>query len=315
LEKDEDKQKKVKAVFKEAFNHTLKELEIPNLLDSIRESDPEKLIRAHDSIHEFIFLAPLSFPSNGNVSWHRKSAFLTYQFDVFYSAHRSLIEALAGYYNAGYTLLRSTLELILKGALWECLAHKKFRENAEVLSKMKRKVYEKERSLIDWFDNLLRRYPEIENDFEEMSAAVFDKVSPIFEDKELQKLIPSLKTIIVQLEKWGILNPIPKPVKTIYETVYKELCKDVHAIPDKTDIGRRLIKDEELFETVVIPEELDRFLELLHKVMDVGIVVELNILSDWVTQDEKARIKLGERLHILERLKLNYSVMCLRNYI
>ncbi|MEM5854258.1 MAG: hypothetical protein QW228_07880, partial [Candidatus Aenigmatarchaeota archaeon] len=119
MEKDEDKQKKVKAVFKEAFNHTLKELEIPNLLDSIRESDPEKLIRAHDSIHEFIFLAPLSFPSNGNVSWHRKSAFLTYQFDVFYSAHRSLIEALAGYYNAGYTLLRSTLELILKGALWE----------------------------------------------------------------------------------------------------------------------------------------------------------------------------------------------------
>jgi len=56
-------------------------------------------------------------------------------------------------------------------------------------------------------------------------------------------------------------------------------------------------------------------LEPLHKVMDVGIVVELNILSDWITQDEKVRTKLRERLHILEELKLSYSILCLRNYV
>lgn len=225
LKKDEERQKKVEAIFKEAFNHTLKELEIPNLLDSIRKSDTEKLVGAHDSIHEFIFLAPSLFPSNKSVSWHQKSAFLTYQFDVFYTAHRALIEALAGYYNAGYTLLRNTLELLLKGAFWECLAHKKLRENAEILSRKKRKVYGKERSLIDWFNDLLRLHPEIENEFEEMSAAVFDKVSPIFEDKELRKLIPNLKIIIVQLDEWKVLNPILNPVETIYETFTRSFAK------------------------------------------------------------------------------------------
>jgi len=306
---------KKEIILKEVFNHTLNELEIMNLLDSIRKGDFKKLVRAHDSIHEFIYLPSISLPSGRNMTWHRKSAFLTYQFDVFYAAHRSLLEALAGYYNAGYTLLRNTLELLLKGAFWECLAHKKFRNSAETLKKSRSKVYEKKRSLIDWFNDMFKLHHEIEDEFEEISVAIFDKVSPIFEDKELQKLIPSLKTIVAQLDEWGILKNLPNPIETIYEKVYGELCKDVHVIPDKTDIGRRLLKDKELFKTTVILEELNKFLELLARVMDIGIVIELNILSDWIMQDKKVRAKLRERLHAIEELKLNYSIRCLREIV
>lgn len=221
-------------------------------------------------------------------------------------AHRAFIEALAGYYNAGHILLRSTLELLLKGAFWECLAHKEFRENAEILNKEKR-------SLLDWFNDKIK--PEVEREFEEISTAIFDKTAPIFEDRELQKLIPDIKTIIAQLDRWGILDPIPKPVEKVYGGIYRELCKEVHVIPDKTDIGRRLLQQKDLFEITIMPRELNKFLETLHKIMDVGIVIELNILSDWIERDGEVKARLKERLPTIKDLELKYSFICLQKRI
>ena len=206
-----------------AYYHTLEELEISNIWESITRCEFERLKIAHDSIHEFIYLAPLCFPLDGSVSWHQKSAFLVYHFEAFYSAHRSLIEALTGYYNAGYTLLRNTLELLLRGVFWECLAHKRFRENARVLAKRKRKVRGERRNILDWLNEIFKLKPEVEDDFERISAAIFDKIAPIFEDKDLCKLIPDLKTIVEQLTEWSIFEPIPNPVELVYENIYREL--------------------------------------------------------------------------------------------
>jgi len=79
------------------------------------------------------------------------------------------------------------------------------------------------------------------------------------------------------------LDPIQEiinPVEYIYDFYYRELSADVHVAPDKTNIGKRLLAEKELFETEVIPDELNRYAEDLHRVMDIGIVVELNILED-----------------------------------
>jgi len=296
---------------REAFNHVLAELEVYNIKTSIERSDLEKLARAHDSIHELMYLAPLCLSSRA--SWHRKSAFLVYHFEAFFAAHRSLIEALAGYYNAAYTLLRNTLELLLKGAFWECMAHAKFREKTDILKrKLKKiKVCERKVDILGWFGDVFKLKPERKGELEEVSGGIFDIIASLFEDKELRKLIPDFRTIVEQLDSWGVFHPIQNPVEEVYEHIYGELSKDVHVIPDRTDIGRRLLRGENLFETIVIPEELDRFLTLLHKVMDVGVVVELNILSDWIEQDAEVRARLEERLPVLKSLELSYGYRCL----
>jgi hypothetical protein len=116
-----------KSMLKTALSHTRKEIGMANMRSSLK-SDYETIRKTHDSIHEFIYLAPLCLPGQPGITWHSKSAFLTYQWEAFYQAHRSFLEALSGYYNAAYALLRSTLELIVKGAFWECLAHEHFRE-------------------------------------------------------------------------------------------------------------------------------------------------------------------------------------------
>ncbi|RZN40363.1 MAG: hypothetical protein EFT35_03010 [Methanophagales archaeon ANME-1-THS] len=233
-----------KDMLSKALSHTLKEIEIPNIVTSI-EINFEEIRKSHDSIHEFIYLAPLCLPSTTEVSWHQKSAFLTYHFEAFYQAHRSFLDALSGYYNAGYTLLRNVLELLVKGAFWECLAHKEFRDKLEKSETMKGK-----KTLKGWINDLIKQRPDIEDELEETSLAIFDKTAIIFEDPKFRKefiYLPNLREIVEQLTDWNIFDPIQDPVELVHKKIYKELSADVHVIPDKTDIGRRLLSQKKSF--------------------------------------------------------------------
>ena len=79
-------------------------------------------------------------------------------------------------------------------------------------------------------------------------------------------------------------------------------------IPDRTDVGKiLLIKPKELFaRKKVFPNLLDEYLEYLREVMDIGIVIELNILKDNIKYDE-VRAHLRERLRYIEELELTHS--------
>jgi len=291
-----------KDMLSKALSHTLKEIEIPNIVTSI-EINFEEIRKVHDSIHEFIYLAPLCLPKNKG--WHEKSAFLTYHFEAFYQAHRSFLEALSGHYNAGYTLLRNVLELLLKGAFLECLAHKEFRDKLEKSETTKGK-----KMLKGWINDLIKQRPDIEDELEETSAAIFDKTAIIFEEPKFRKefiYLPNFREIIEQIADWNIFDPIQDPVELVYNKIYGELSKNVHVIPDKTDIGRRLLSQKDLFETDVNPDELSKFVKVLHEVVDIGIVIELNILNDWINQGREVKTKLRERLAVVEDLGLKFS--------
>jgi len=292
--------------FRKAFSHMIEEIDIPNVAISLQKSDFEKVRKAHDSIHEFMLL-PVNL-INSDDEFHKKSGFLFYQTEAFDHAHRSFLEALFGYYNAAYILLRNTLELLIKGAFWECMAHKKYRDRAEVVKNTKINIGNSKKTLLDWINEIIGSKPSIENELERISGGIFDKVSPLFEDEKLRKVIPHFKSIIEQLAAWNIFDPIQEidPVKHVYN-FYKELSADIHVVPDKTNIGRRLLAEKKLFEIEVMPEELNKYVETLHKVMDIGIVVELNILEDLIMKNKKSKKYLYERLFDITELKLNYA--------
>jgi len=269
-----------KEVWSKVVQHIMNEIQIPNILSSLQVVDYDLLQKAHDSIHEFIYIAPFCLPQG--CSWHSRSAFLTYHHVACDQAHRSFLEALAGYYNVANIILRSVLELLINGAFWECLSHKKFRENAKIIEKEANvKIGKYKKTVLDWLNNAIRLKPEIEDELEQISGAIFDKIAPLFEDLKPEKLIPKPKVIIKQLSAWGILNPYQQD--EVYG-VYRKLSKEVHVIPDKADIGRRLLREKNIFKVEIIPGELEEFLKLLHKVMDISIVIELNIFSDWIAQ-------------------------------
>lgn len=289
---------------KEALSHIFKEFEFHNILISVHGSDFEKLRKAQDAVHEFMFLP--TYLINSDEEFHAKSAFLFYQNEAFGRAHTSLLNALTGHYNAAYTLLRNTLELVVKGAFWECLAYKKYRDNAEVIKKTGAKIGNSKKTLIGWLNDIIGLKPSIEDELEKTSGGIYDKISPLFEDENLRKIIPNVKQIVEQLAGWNLFNPIHDPVMYVYD-FYKELSADVHVIPDTTDIGRRLISEKELFETEVIIDELNKYCENLHKIMDICIVVEVNILEDYIIQNDTAKSWLKERLVDIAVLDLKNS--------
>ena len=293
-----------------AMFHTFTELELLNICTSLK-ADYEMIQKSHDAIHEFIYLAPVCLPNQSGVSWHSKSAFLTYLWEAFHQAHRSFLEALSGYYNAAYILLRSTLELLLKGAFWECLAHQGFRDRATRLDKGKGK----RKSVKDWVDALIAQEPSTKKNLEETSAAIFDKTAILFDDRRFQRhfvQIPPFPVIIEQLIEWQIVD-IPGPFEVLYGVLYRNLSRDVHVIPDATDVGRRLISERDFMEIEVMPEELTKYMKNLHEVIDIGIVVELNILREWIELGGKAELR--KRLDILQDLDLKYSVGKLKSLI
>lgn len=294
-----------KSILDKAFSHTRKEIGLSNIRTSLK-SNYEIIQRTHDSIHEFMYLVSLCTPGRPGVSWHSKSAFLTYQWEAFHQAHRSFLEALSGYYNAAYTLLRNTLELVAKGAFWECLAHERFREKATQLQLDKDKG--KRESVKDWVDALIEHEPSVKKDLEETSAAIFDKTAILFRDRQFQRKfvhVPTFTVIIKQLVEWQVLD-IPNSFHIVYDNLYRDLSADVHVAPDATDIGRKLLAERDFMEIEVITEELTKYMKTLHEVIDLGTAVELNILRDWIELGDKAKLK--ERLDTLRDLGLKSSL-------
>jgi hypothetical protein len=284
-----------------AYRHTLGELGLENIKPSFR-LEFESLQKAHDAINEFMLLAPLLFPSQANAEFHRKSAFLLpYQGTAFDHAHRSLIESLCGYYNVAFVLLRTTLELVIKGAFWECLSHKEYRQSSQVLDKDDRG-----KKIKEWLNEIFNSVPNVEEVFETISASIYDKIRPVIEEAEFR---PGVKTIVRQLSQWGIFNPIPDPTTSVYEEIYGRLSADVHVVPDRTDIGQRMLDpSSQILEQEILQNTLSEYAHCLHQVMDLAILVELNILRDLIEEYDEAKANLSERLETLEQLGLEYSL-------
>jgi hypothetical protein len=285
-----------------AYHHTINEFGLENVKPSFRVQF-EKLQRAHDAIHGFMLLAPLLVPSQAcdGVGWQKKSAFLVYHWEVFHLAHRSLGEALCAYYNAAFILLRATFELLLKGAFWECLSHREFRENSEVLDRDR-----KGKKIKEWFNDIFEQAPDVENELEQVSVSVYDKVELIIEDPKYR---PSIKTIIRQLDSWDMFNPITGAETQVYEDIFGRLSADVHVIPDRTDTGRRLTGEAfEVFGQELLPDTLGEYTSLLHRIMDLAIVIELNVMKDFIAKHNEIKVKLEERLGILDQLGLEDSI-------
>jgi hypothetical protein len=120
----------------------------------------------------------------------------------------------------------------------------------------------------------------------------------------------STKTIVCQLDQWGIFQPITEVETQIYKGIYGRLSADVHVIPDRTDIGKRLITEPaKLFEQELLPDILREFAVSLRELMDLAIVIELNILTgEHIKKYDEVRRNLRERLNTLEQLELEYSL-------
>ena len=137
-----------------------------------------------------------------------------------------------------------------------------------------------------------------------MSVSIFDELDTYLIDK---KNVISTRSMLKQIINWGMLDGIENPESLIYG-IYQKLSLDVHVSPDNTDIGRRLITNRELFtEREIMPEYFVEYLELLHTIMDICLVVLLNILKENIQDSDNAKEFLKKRLHEDDFISLELS--------
>lgn len=269
------------------INQALKVIQDDFLMDKIEKSlqiDFDKASRAHDSIKEFLTLAGKLTSSSDKHSFQKNSAYFLYHWEVCELANRSNLEALSTYYNSSFILLRSSLEFLIRGLFLECLAHKKYRDNASILDSTKQG-----KKMKKFIEKIIQIKPEIENELESTSGAIFDKLENVLTDKDTKI---SVMKMLEQLIEWNLLEGIENAKDYVY-SLYSRLSLDTHGIPDNLDVGRILIYDKDLFrDRQIIDEELIEYFDTLVSIMDLGMIMTLNLLKENIKQDEiKSRLK------------------------
>ena len=280
--------------------------DVPNLEATVERVSIEAIEAAgmvQSSFAEFNSLMSSAQPE----IFHRHSAFYIYHTEAVFFSRRALREALCSYYGAAGSLLRSASEAILRGAFWECLAHKRYRDRASIVGepKRKRKVEGTRRNVLDWLKERFETLPQLEAPLEKESAGIFDIVAPLFESKVLLPAVPSLKMMVEQLSAWKMLEPMADSVSEIHEDLYGSLCEDTHLIPGKTMMGRLIVAGKNP-STVFEPsqEEFNRFLGLLHRVAEIEALAVLNVLEDDARNDEALRARIASMEPIAERISV-----------
>ncbi len=277
--------------------HIMKELKVEEIKCSI-EIEFESFAQAHNSIHQLMSLLPNLFPNGLELPFRRHTSYLVYHWEIFDLAHRSCLDALATYYNAAFILLRSTIELIIRGAFLDCLAHSRFRNKALTMDRSKEGI-----NLKGFLNYLARNHPEIANEMERNSVVILDKTS--FLDNTYW---PSVHSMLGQLVEWGIMDGIDDPERNIYGT-YGRLNAEVHVMPDNTDIGKILVNEGKPFERrKAVLKSLKGYLEVLHMVMDVAMVVSLNITRDNIEEYDSVRDNLRSLISDKQFQALNLTL-------
>jgi hypothetical protein len=248
-----------------------------------------------------------SLVSSSRELFLRHSALYIYHTDATVFSLRALREALCSYYGAAGSLLRNACEAILRGVFWECLAHARYRDRADVLGEptRKRKIEGTRRNVLNWMSDVLQNAPHLKASLEEQSGEIFDRISSLFGNKVLQNAVPSLKTMVEQLTAWKMFEPMSDPVSEIYDDLYWLLCKETHLIPDMTMMGRLTVAGKDP-STICEPaqEEFDRFLVLLGRVSEIGALAVLNVLEDDARTDQPLRAKVASKQSVAEAISL-----------
>jgi hypothetical protein len=237
-----------------------------------------RLVRAQNAWRQF-GLIPVDFlkTSTGKTdpeAFKSMSAFLMYHWDAGQMTGLSLSNALCGQYNAGFTLLRSYLELVLRGVFFQCLAQRKFRESpSRVL-----KPTEALSILTSNLSTVIRQKQIDDTDFEKNSMLIFD----VLRGHWMQDILRlDLGSIARQIDDWGMIDGLEEKPAEIIGELYGQLSQNVHERVEYTDSGRAVEEGAGIFEwpSPILSQSLSEFLDDFHLAMEVGVIAVLHQLA------------------------------------
>jgi hypothetical protein len=219
------------------------------------------------------------------------SAFIMYHWEAGDAAGLSLGNALCGRYSAAFALLRSFVEFLLSGILYQCLAYSRFREAPSSALKPTDALT----MLAGHLSSMMKERRINVTELESNSAAIFDLLRG---DWTLSPFRLEMHSIIPQLAEWGILAELHDEPARVVRELYGRLSEYVYQRIELRDVGRAIEEGAEIFgyPAPILAESLSEFLDEFHLAMEVGVIAELNLLYTAIPGD-RLRQKCQRFLH------------------
>jgi hypothetical protein len=263
----------------------------PNVMKTSIEFDRDLVLMNLNALNEYVKQIPFIVEGYDQIKeedpWDLLSCYICYNWEVFYTARRSMIYALNSYYNNAFTLLRGVYDMQVHGAFFQCLSQEKFREQGLP------PAY-KTSELLALFNEISEHLKKERNDRErakKLSVYLFDILRQIRGATSKPEIYLMLKAFENWLKSKEFSNYLPST-----SDLYFRLSRNVHQNFRLTDIGRQLLSGPEYpFERPPIPmkESTLEYLHTFHEVIDFCVAIQLGVFYLQLDQshfEKKVRI-------------------------
>ncbi len=200
----------------------------------------------------------------------KRNAYLLFLWEALETLRVSVLLALGFRYATGLTLLRQSLETLIRGAFVDTIAQKEYRSKKAV------KSLKISQFLDNLFAQMLEEEPSLEKDMEISSSALAQALQKYQMEKGSWRKLPSLSHMITALETLGFFEPAKSG--EVYD-VYGILSWPVHIVSPFTDVIIQITHFDEAFnELRLVPKMVEQYLNLLGTVVDLALVLSFNLL-------------------------------------
>lgn len=225
-------------------------------------------------------------------------AFLSLSWEAIENVIQSRNLAFAFRYSAASSILRQSLELIIRGPFLDSMAY-------DVITRSSKKYCPAFREEIK---NRLDDDVELGKWAKDSTIFIHDIVNNLENKPEGENPIPNFHDIVVNLEKRQLLSPIPDGITY---GLYRNLCKSVHGAVYSTDIHYRSEEGASAFTAVFVRSAFERFLGNFDRTIDTSLVLTFNLLRREMSTEQVS--KASQR--ILEDEDIDYDLKNMPNFL
>lgn len=215
---------------------------------------------------------PLTF--GNSVKTHifkKRNAYLTFLWESMETLRVSVALCFGFRYSGALSLLRTSLETLIRAAFYDSVSQKKYRME-DPIAGLKARHF-----ITGILSDILRKDPDLEKKMEESSSELLEALQTLMIDETAWWQLPGFTNMIEALESWSLLDPL-KGEEVI--DLYGWLSKPVHMVPQFTDVVIQITSLNNAFGDLKFVKDITKeYMYLLSNVLDVGLVLTFNILQ------------------------------------
>lgn len=252
------------------------------IIESIEGVGADSAVRYLNRVYLFRKALPIFCYDAGSSAFMDKlSAYLQFHWEADSTFQRSFLLVLLGHYQNGFTLLRSGLDIVLEGAVLQCLSQRRLLAR-QLDTRTGRDLV----VLQQYLQRLAAEDPGRASEMDSVSVHILDIVG---------KEVPYPKTSTVDklfaLSHWGILESAGD-----VQLIHSNLSKSVHGEFRFTDVGRTNEQNPEtLYNEPILPESSQEYMAAATDVLSLAAIVMINLASQCLPPEH-----VNERMRLLK---------------